>query len=108
MYEAVKYIAVPTPSTILSKKLNTINDAAEGIMDTNLLCVCVCVCVCVCGWVGGWVRVCVHLCVCMSVGVLCKCAKLRSYYLSYLSQTGTLVYLSATSLLEVLPLKNLG
>ena len=36
------YIAVPIPSTILSKKLNVMNVAVDGIRDTNL-CVCVCV-----------------------------------------------------------------
>ena len=35
------YIAVPTPSIVLSKKLNTMNNVGVGIMDKNL-CVCVC------------------------------------------------------------------
>ena len=40
------YIAVPIPSTVLSKKLNTMNDVGVGIMDKNL-CVCVYMCICV-------------------------------------------------------------
>ena len=32
-------IPVPTPSTILSRKLNTTNNVGVGIMDTNLVCV---------------------------------------------------------------------
>jgi len=45
VYEAVPYIAIPIPPTILSMKLNARNDAALGIMDTNLMCVQVCMCV---------------------------------------------------------------
>ena len=35
------YIAVPIPSTVLNKKLNTMNNVGVGIMDRNLYCVCV-------------------------------------------------------------------
>ena len=31
------YIAVPAPSTILSKMLNVMNNVGVGIMDTNLI-----------------------------------------------------------------------
>ena len=47
MYEAVAYIAVPMPPTILRRKLNARNDVREGILDTNLMCVYVSMCVCV-------------------------------------------------------------
>lgn len=36
VYETVMNMAVPVPSTNLSKKLNTTNNIGVGIMDTNL------------------------------------------------------------------------
>ena len=64
----MKNIAEPMPSTILSKKLNVMNNVGVGIIVTNLqLCVCVhewvCACVCVCVRVCACVRQCVHTCV---------------------------------------------
>ena len=73
MYEAVVNIAVPIPSIILSRKLNVMNDAREGIMDTNLMCMYV---------------VCVRVCVCVCVCVVCVCVCVWGKY------TNTLLYTS--------------
>ena len=54
-------MAVPIPSTVLNKKLNTTNNVGLGIMDRNLY-VCVCMTVCMCMHAKEYVLECVRVC----------------------------------------------
>ena len=94
--EPVANIVRPMPSTAFNKKLNEMNRAGVGILDTNLcVCVCVCVCVFVCVCMCDCVCICcmcVCVCVCMCMCVCCGVCVVWVYVLCVYVHVGVVVH----------------